>query len=760
MNRSSIIIVLNRLINFPHMLRLKFSIIIAVCFLFSCKNEKQEPTQLSTNIKKNYDYLYQDPEVSLENRIENLLSLLTIDEKIGMLRNESVGVERLNIPFYNWWNEALHGVARAGSATVFPQSIGLAASFDDDLMHRIGNAISDEARAKYNEAIANDNYDHNMGLTFWSPNINVFRDPRWGRGQETYGEDPFLISRMGTAFVKGLQGEQEDMLKVAAAAKHFYVHSGPESVRHTFNASPSKQDVRQTYLPGFKSLVENNVEGIMCAYNMVDGESCCGSSKILQDVLRKELGFEGYILSDCGALVDLYDNHGKAIDAIEAAAIGLKAGVNLNCGDTYSNLKKALTKGYINENDIDTNLRQLLNTRFKLGMFDPHGNHPYDSIPVSVINSKKHQELAYEAAIKSFVLLKNDGVLPIKQDTIRSVVLTGPHMTSADVLFGNYSGISPHLSTILEGVSANLNSDTRAIYKKGILPSSENLNKPTWAIYEAQHSDLTIVALGLDMTMEGEEGDAISSPAKGDRIDLKLPPNQVEYLKNLRDGYEKPIVVVLTGGSPINIEEIYDFADAILFAWYPGEAGGMAVGDVLFGKRNPSGKLPITFPKNINQIPSYDNYSMKERTYKYMNEQPMFPFGYGQSYTNFRIKEVELQKNNKEDKKIVIQGVLQNKGEMSGDEVLQLYVKYPNNDIEAPKVQLIDFKRLTVTGHTEKAFRFALDYKDLEVFDKKGQSILLKGKYQIIMSNAAPIARSSSLKGYFQEVIELSIEGN
>jgi beta-glucosidase len=531
---------------------------------------------------------YKNPEIPLENRITDLLSRLTPEEKVSQLLYNSPAIERLDIQEYNWWNECLHGVARAGKATVFPQAIGMAATFDDDLIYRMADAISTEARAKYNLASSNGNRGQYMGLTFWTPNINIFRDPRWGRGQETYGEDPFLTGILGAAFVKGLQGNDPQYLKAAACAKHFAVHSGPEKTRHEFNAEPSETDFRETYLPAFRALSDAGVESVMCAYNRLYDEPCCGSSFLLNDILRKEFGFKGHIVTDCWALDDIWLRHKVVPTREEAAAMAAKAGVNLNCGYIYSYLPGAIKQGLIKESILDSVLTPLLRTRFKLGMFDPLENNPFAIISADTVNCEKYRALAYEAASKSIVLLQNkNNVLPLKRDSIRNILIAGPVSADIQAMVGNYNGWSGNIITFLEGITEAAGPGITVDQTPGCLLNTTGSYTGFW---QAEMADVVIVCLGNTKLLEGEDGDAMLNSNGGDRIDLKLPLSQREYINELRKKLPgKRIVAVITGGSAIALQEVLEAADAVLFAWYPGEQGGKALADILFGDVNPSG---------------------------------------------------------------------------------------------------------------------------------------------------------------------------
>lgn len=694
--------------------------------------------------------------LSIDARIQDLISRLTLEEKADQMMNNTSAIERLGILPYSYWNEALHGVGRSGIATVFPQAIGLGATFDPDLAFRVSSAISDEARAMHNAAKAKGYNKQYGGLTFWTPNINIFRDPRWGRGQETYGEDPFLTASIGTAFVKGLQGDNPNYLKTAACAKHFAVHSGPEKLRHEFNAEVTKKDLWETYLPAFQALVEAKVESVMCAYNSTDGEPCCANKYLIAEVLRKQWQFKGHVVTDCGAIDDFYapkdkGGHGTVKTETQAAALVVKSGVSLNCGSSYKALPQAVKDGLITEKEIDDQLAVLLKTRFKLGLFDPMGSNPYDAIAADVVNSKAHRELAKEVARKGIVLLKNNGVLPLKKDLSKYFV-TGPNATSVDVLLGNYYGVNPNLVTILEGVAGAIDKASQLNYTLGTMLNQAPVNPIDWATGNASNSDATIVALGISGLIEGEEGESIASPTAGDRLDYDLPQNQIEYLKKLRKAADKnetnkkPIIAVITGGSPINLAEVQELADAVLLVWYPGEEGGTAVADVLFGKISPSGKLPVTFPKSLEQLPPYENYSMKGRTYKYMNKEPLYPFGFGLSYANFIYGDAKVSSRtiSKKDN-LVVSVKVTNSGKVKSDEVVQLYVSDLVASVDVPNFQLTNMKRITLEPGESKEVSFQLMPKAFELVKNDGSRDIESGEFKIYVGGSSPMKRSFEL---------------
>jgi len=740
-------------------LKRTLQLLAVLIIVISCKKNN---TPTSENSNKNANnmaetiYPFYDTSLAIDDRIEDLISRLTLDEKVTQMMNSTPAIERLQIPPYDYWNEALHGVGRSGVATVFPQAIGLGATFDSELAFRVSSAISDEARAMYNVAKEKGFHKQYGGLTFWTPNINIFRDPRWGRGQETYGEDPYLTASLGASFVKGLQGDNPDYLKTAACAKHYAVHSGPEKLRHEFNAEVSQKDLWETYLPAFQALVEANVEAVMCAYNSTNGAPCCSNNYLITDVLRDKWGFKGHVLTDCGALEDFYkqkDNggHGVVNTRAEAAALAVKSGVSLNCGSIYFSLPEAVKANLISEKEIDTQLAILLKTRFKLGLFDPKGSNPFDSISIDVVNSESHRNLAKEVAQKGIVLLKNNGVLPLKND-LSEYFLTGPNAASIDVLLGNYYGVNPNLVTILEGVSKAIHPASQIQYKLGAMLSQKAINPMDWSSGNAGIADVTIAVLGISSLLEGEEGESLASATAGDRLDYNLPENQLEYLRKLRNAAannpndKKPIIAVITGGSPMNLAEVHELADAVLLVWYPGEEGGTAVADILFGNISPSGRLPITFPKSLDQLPPYDDYSMKGRTYKYMNEDPLYPFGFGLSYTSFSYDEIKASSSNiSKDENVTVEVSITNTGKVKSDEVVQLYITDLKASFDVPNYQLTKIKRITLEPNETKKLSFELTPKAFEMVNNEGTSIIEQGEFKIYIGGSSPMKKSFEL---------------
>ncbi|MCF7976101.1 MAG: glycoside hydrolase family 3 C-terminal domain-containing protein [Phycisphaerae bacterium] len=687
-----------------------------------------------------------DPAEPMDVRIADLISRMTLEEKISQLKYDADAVPRLGIAPYNWWNECLHGVARAGKATVFPQAIGLAATFDTGLVYDVASAISDEARVKFQQAQDEGNFARYRGLTFWTPNINIFRDPRWGRGQETYGEDPFLTSRMGTALVKGLQGDHHRYLKVAACAKHYAVHSGPEALRHEFDAVVSDKDLWETYLPAFHALVDAGVETVMGAYNRTNHEVCCGSSKLLMDILRGQWGFKGHVVSDCWALQDIHQTHLVTKTPEESAALALKSGTDLNCGSTYGPyLKKAVDLKLVTEADVDRALSRLLRTKMRLGLFDPPEMNPYTKIPASVLCSQAHKDLARQAAQKSIVLLKNKNqCLPLSKNPTQLYVV-GPMAANVQPLLGNYYGLSDHLVTILEGIMNTVSPASTVQYRPGALLDHANVNPVDWYSGIAAEADVTIAVVGLDNMLEGEEGESLASPAKGDREDIQLPAHQLDLLKKLRKN-ARQLVVVVTGGSPIALGEVHDMADALVFAWYPGEQGGQAVADMLFGDVTPSGKLPLTFPTSVAQLPEYADYAMTGRTYRYMTAEPLYPFGFGLSYTQFEYSRPRLSLAEiKPGQSTQVTVTLTNRGELPGEEVAQLYITDIEASVPVPQYALKGFQRVSLEPGQRKTVTFMITPDMLTLVNQDGQSILEPGRFKITIGGSCPSPRAQAL---------------
>ena len=683
----------------------------------------------------------QDRMKQLEQQAHDIISQMTLEEKISQLMNETPGIPRMGIEPYDWWNEGLHGVGRDGRATVFPQPIGLGATFDPSLIQQVGDVIATEGRAKYEVARKNKNYARYTGLTFWSPNINIFRDPRGGRGMETYGEDPYLTGVLGTAYVKGMQGDDPVYLKVAACGKHYAVHSGPEGTRHSANVEPSKRDLWETYLPAFRMLVqEGKVETIMGAYNRVYGESCSGSKFLLTEVLRKKWGFKGHIVSDCGAVTDIYAGHKIAKSEAEACAIAIKAGLNVECGNTFRAMKEAIDQQLLTEQDLDNALFPLMMTRLKLGILQPDTACPYNHISESVICSEPHIALSKQAATESMVLLKNDGVLPIKKD-IHTLFVTGAGAADAFWLMGNYFGISNRYCTYLQGIVSKVSNGTAVNYRPGVLESTPTRNTINWAVDEAAGAEVTVIVMGNNGNLEGEEGEAIDSES-GDRTSIGIPESQMKFLRDIRALKKNGIVVVLTGGSPVDMREITKLADAVVMAWYPGQEGGYALGDLLFGDANFSGRLPVTFPVDGNLLPAFEDYSMQGRTYKYMTDNIFYPFGYGLTYGRVEYRDARVVVK---DKKATVTVTLSNPSEWPVSEVTQVYVSAPGAGVSAPLQQLGAFQRVALAPGETCEVTFQIAPEQLMTVGEDGESRLVKGEYTFTVAGAAPSARTREL---------------
>lgn len=692
----------------------------------------------------------QDKSEQMHKKAKDLISQMTVQEKIGLMMNHSRGVERLGIKPYDWWNEALHGVARFGRATVFPEPLGLGATFDAPLIKSIGDVVAEEGRAKFEVAQEMENYNQYTGLTFWAPNVNIYRDPRWGRGMETYGEDPFLSGTLGSAYVKGIQGDDPFYLKAAACGKHFAVHSGPEALRHTFNAEPTTKDLYETYLPAFEKLVKDaKVEVIMGAYNRVYGESASGSKFLLTDILRDKWGFQGHIVSDCDAVRDIYMNHKIVSDAASACAVAIKAGLNLECGITFNSLKTAIDRGLLTEADIDNALEPLLMTWMKLGILFKDPDFPYYGVPESVVASEEHVMLARQAAIKSMVLLKNkDNVLPLKKD-LRNMMVVGPGASNAYAMMGNYFGIASHYSTYLEGIASKVSAGTNFNYKMGFpVVEIKERNSGNYAISQSASADYTIMFMGNDGSTEGEESDALASPISGDHTTLSLPKSQMDFFRTVvrqRRGNNR-LIVVITGGSPVELSEIEQYADAIVMAWYPGQEGGEALAELLFGEANFSGRLPITFPEKTELLPDFNDYSMEGRTYKYMENNIFYPFGFGLSYGNIEYGELSmLTKKPKMGKEVQFEIPVSNNGSVETEETVQFYVSTPGAHTTAPISQLVGFEKVTLKPGQSKTVTFTLTPEMMKEFQEDGTAALRKGNYKFTVSSAAPSARTIEL---------------
>ena len=789
-----------------------FSILIALSIAISLNAQTPE-------------YPFRDINLTEDQRIDDLLGRLTLEEKIAMMQNASKGVERLGIPDYDWWNEALHGVARSGMATVFPQAIGMAATFDPEEHLKTFTIISDEARAKYNEAIRNGERKKYYGLSFWTPNINIFRDPRWGRGQETYGEDPFLTAELGKSAVNGLQGNDPKYFKSHACAKHYAVHSGPESLRHQFDAKPSLRDLWETYLPAFQSLVtEANVQEVMGAYNSFNGEPCCSSDALLVDILRDKWKFQGMVVSDCGAIGDFYHKgaHATHPDAASASADAVITGTDVECGSSYKSLTEAVEKGMITEADIDVAMRRIIKGWIDLGMLDEKDNTPWADLPYSIVASKEHAKQALKVAQKSIVLLKNDNVLPVRPGSVKKIAVLGPNAADSTMMLGNYNGEPTHVVTILKGIQAAY-PDAEITYERGCdlvegfvatknapragmnmaagapshgntewmgLPEGQGANRPAMApgampdpaamtpeqreemrkrmqqmmsqmrnfepqpqpiisdnytpdalealASRAAESDIIIFVGGISPAVEGEELRLdLDGFSGGDRERIELPDIQSRVLKALH-ATGKPVIFVLCTGSAIALEKNEGDYDALINAWYGGQEGGTAVADVISGAFNPSGKLPVTFYKSTSQLPDFLDYSMKGRTYRYMNDEPLYPFGFGLSYTEFAFNGARLSASSiglGESVKVSVN--VSNTGKMDGEETVQVYVKRLN-DPDAPVKALKGLKKISLKAGESKNVEIELPASSFEYFDLKADGLVEKsGKYQILVGSSS-----------------------
>src|SRR5689334_22522566 len=848
-------------------------IVFALCLVFINPSASTQDTK---------EYL--NPNLPLDRRVDNLIAHMTLEEKVSQMMNKAPAIQRLDIPEYDWWNEALHGVAFSGTATVFPQAIGLGATFDPQLVGRVATAISDEARAKYNDAQRNGNRSRFYGLTFWSPNINIFRDPRWGRGQETYGEDPYLTARIGVEFVKGLQGNDPKYLKVVSTPKHYAVHSGPEPERHRFNAAATERDLRETYLPAFRAtIMEAHAESIMCAYNRTNGEPACANTHLLEDFLRGEWGFNGYVVSDCGAIDDIYQRHHFVKSAEEASALAVKRGTDLECGDSYKALVNAVKQGLISEAEIDRALKRLFEARFRLGMFDPPEMVPYTQIPFSANDSMEHRQISLEAARESIVLLKNaNNTLPLRKD-LKSIAVIGPNADDVQVLLGNYNGQPSRATTPLAGVKSRVSPSTKVLHAVGttlteisaVPVPAGNLRGPNgesglkaeyfanktlsgapivtrldpdvnfdWGLlspapsipvddfsarwtgkliatvsgkyrfgaivddgvrvyldgkliaedwtdhapatvtgevtleagksydikmeyYEskigavarlawqppmvhtgspdaeavdaAKQADVVVMVLGLSSRLEGEEMN-LPEPGflGGDRVSIDLPARQQRLLESVA-ATGKPVVLVLLSGSALAVNWANEHVAAIVQAWYPGEEGGAAIGEVLFGDYNPAGRLPVTFYKSVDQLPAFDNYQMDGRTYRFFKGKPLYPFGYGLSYTRFKYSAFSVSSARiAPTENVTVSATVENAGTREGDEVVQVYVTDLAASVRVPIRSLAGVERVHLKPGERRVVKFTLEPRQLAVITNDGRTVVEPGGFKVTIGGKQP----------------------
>jgi beta-glucosidase len=693
--------------------------------------------------------VYLDPAQPIEVRVDDLIKRMTLEQKATQLVNQARAIPDLQVPAYDWWSEALHGVARAGTATVFPEPIGLAATFDDQLIHEMAIAIGTEARAKHDQAVKAGRRDIYEGLDFWSPNINIFRDPRWGRGQETYGEDPFLTGRMGVAFVTGLQGDDPKYFRVIATAKHFAVHSGPETTRHTVDVQVSKHDEEDTYLPAFRATVtEGKAESVMCAYNRVNGQPACANTFLLQDTLRGAWKFNGYVVSDCDAVVDIFEGHHYVKSQAEAAAAAIKTGMDNECADYITIVKDvhdyqpfidAVKQRLLTESDIDVTLKRLFTARMRLGMFDPPNTVPYANTSESEIDSAPHRALALKTAQESMVLLKNDGALPLREG-VKKILVVGPLAESTEVLYGNYSGTPSHAVTVLEGIRQQF-PRARVSYEPG---SSFLSEKPTSgdpliaAVSAARKAEVIVAVVGITSKLEGEEMKVDVPGFKGgDRTSLDLPAEEEALLGALK-GTGKPLVVVLMNGSALAVNWANDHANAILEAWYAGEEGGTAIAQTLAGANNPGGRLPVTFYKGVEQLPEFEDYAMKNRTYRYFTGEPLYPFGYGLTYSKFEYSNMKLSSPDLEaGNPVTVEVDVKNSSRRAGDEVVELYITFPKLP-GAPLRALRGFARVHFDAGQTRHVKLALPPRDLSCVNEAGDRMVSAGDYVISAGGGQP----------------------
>lgn len=686
-------------------------------------------------------------------RAAELVSKMTLKEKISQMLSWAPAIERLGIPAYNWWSEGIHGVGRAGTATVFPQAIGMAAAFDPDMMHKVGETVGVEARGKYNMCRSYGDRDIYKGLTVWAPNINIFRDPRWGRGHETYGEDPYLTSRLGVNFVEGMQGDDPDYLQAAACAKHFAVHSGPEDQRHYFNAEVNQQDLWETYLPAFRALVEEaGVEAVMGAYNRTNGEPCCGSKTLLKDILRGKWHFQGHVTSDCWAIKDFHEGHMVTDGPVDSVSLAVNNGCDLNCGNLYVYLEQAVAEGKVKEETIDECVTHLFTTRFKLGMFDEDDKVPYNKLGHDAVDTAASKAFNLEVAEKILVLLKNkDNILPLDKSKLKSIAVVGPNADSRKALVGNYEGTASRYFTVLDGLHEYLGDDVQIRYSEGCHLYADKLNglaQEGELISEVKgvcaESDVVICCLGLDSGLEGEEGDQGNQFASGDKPNLNLPGHQEEILRVCLDS-GKPVVVVVLSGSALAINTAENEAAAVLQAWYPGAMGGLAVARALFGEVNPQGKLPVTFYHSDADLPSFTDYAMKGRTYRYIETEPLYPFGYGLSYTRFTFNDAAVSAGTAGPDGVDVSVTVRNEGSRAGTETVEVYVKAERPG--TPNAQLKGLAKVSLQPGEEQRVTVHLPLAALALCDEEGVSQVLPGDYTLWVGGSEPDTRSITLTG-------------
>ena len=697
---------------------------------------------------------------------KKLVSQMTLDEKMSQMLYDSPAIERLGIPEYNWWNEALHGVARAGEATMFPQAIGMAAAFDDKMPQEIGDIVSTEGRAKFNQFLKQQDRGIYKGLTYWAPNVNIFRDPRWGRGHETFGEDPYLSGKLGTAYIKGLQGDDPEHLKSAACAKHFAVHSGPEADRHYFDAQVNEQDLYDTYLYAFKECVkEGKVEAVMGAYNRVNGAPACGNKRLLKDILRDEWGFEGHVVSDCWAILDFHEHHKVTETVAESAAMAVNNGCDLNCGSAFLHMKEAYEQGLVTEEAITEAVERLMEVRIRLGMMENYPS-PYDNVAYDCVECREHVEKSLEAARRSMVLLKNDGLLPLDKNKIKSIAVIGPNANSRDALVGNYVGTSSQYITALEGIQRYVGEDVRVysaegchLWKDKVECLARVKDRFAEAVIAAEQADVVVMCLGLDAFLEGEEGDAGNEYASGDKKDLRLPGLQQELLEEVT-AVGKPVVLVLLAGSAMDLSWAQNNVNAIVDAWYPGARGGKAIAEVLFGETSPNGKLPVTFYSSTDELPDFKDYSMENRTYRYYTGTPLYPFGYGLSYTDVEYKNASISKNEGMiGDTFTVEVEVENKGTYKVHEGVQLYVKDLEASTRVPNWQLRGVENVCLEAGETKKVALELSARDFALITEAGECVVEPGTFRVAIGGQQPDERSRELTGKSVDCFEVILNG-
>jgi beta-glucosidase len=690
--------------------------------------------------------IWRDASRSLDERVADLLSQMTLEEKISQLTTSAPAIERLGLPKFFWGGECLHGICNRGRATQFPMPIGMAAAFDPALLEQVASAISDEARARHHDPAWNGPDGPWVGLAYYTPVINILRDPRWGRAQETYGEDPHLTGVLGSAFVRGLQGDHPKYLKVAACAKHLGAHSGPERLRREFNAVVSPKDLAETYMPAFGDLVDAGVATVMATYNRVNGEHSCASKAMIGDFLRGRFGFKGLVMSDGGALESLHKWHGLTKDAVETAGLCLSNGCDQEIGENaYPHTAEAIERGLTTEADVDRALSRILEVRFRVGEFDPPEEVPYTRIPREVVQCRKHIRLARKIARESVVMLKNDGLLPLGPEH-QVILCTGPNAADLQVLLGNfYRGASANMRTVFEGLVEAAPEGTLVNHVQGCFLTHENVYDSTWPFGMAEWADVVVAVIGYSPLMEGEQGECIGAPDGGDKSGIDIPPNQIEFLRKMKE-VGKPVLAIVTGGSPMAMSEVHELADAVLMVWYPGEQGGIAVGDVVFGKESPSGKLPVTFPRSLDQVPPFTDYALTGRTYRYMDADPMYPFGFGLSYTQMTYSELKLSRKRVKDGQSLTAAVtVTNTGQRDADEVVQLYLTDEQASVPAPRCALKGFRRIRLKAGQSRAVRFRITPEMMTLHNAAGQPMIEPGGFTVTVGGCSPGSRGAEL---------------